>query len=64
MLNKCLSGKRGYWLGFVASFGLVALALLALVGLFVVDMRICELLRAGLRKIRCLQTKGFYGIFQ
>lgn len=27
MLNKCLSGKRGYWLGFVASFGLVALAL-------------------------------------
>jgi disulfide bond formation protein DsbB len=27
MLNKCLSGKRGYSLGFVASFGLVALAL-------------------------------------
>jgi disulfide bond formation protein DsbB len=27
MLNKCLSGKRGYWLGFFASFGLVALAL-------------------------------------
>jgi disulfide bond formation protein DsbB len=27
MLNKCLSGKRGYLLGFFASFGLVALAL-------------------------------------
>ena len=27
MLNICLSGKRGYWLGFFASFGLVALAL-------------------------------------
>ncbi|MCF8186737.1 MAG: disulfide bond formation protein B [Sulfuritalea sp.] len=27
MLNKCFSGKSGYLLGFVGSFGLVALAL-------------------------------------